>query len=43
MTHCDTCTAPSKWPAYFIRCGTCAVINGKLPPTNYIPIAKALP
>lgn len=39
--YCTTCNAPKDWPAYFLRCGRCAVINGKLPPTKYIPINNA--
>jgi hypothetical protein len=34
--YCARCTAP-KEPAIviFMRCGPCAVVNGKLPPTKY--------
>ena len=36
---CDTCNAPHTNTLHriWIRCGTCAVINGKLPPTNWRP------
>lgn len=35
--YCTQCNAPTQWPAVFMRCGTCAVINGQLPPTKYQP------
>ena len=37
--YCAKCNAPKQWPAYFIRCGTCAIINGK-PPTKYRPVKE---
>ena len=40
--YCKNCNAPHKPPeAVLMRCGLCAVINGKLPPTKYQPIAAA--
>lgn len=38
--YCETCNAP-KTPGteMMYRCGPCRVINGKLPPTNYVPIS----
>lgn len=38
--YCAKCNAPRQWPAYFMRCGPCAVINGKLPPTKYQPLKE---
>ena len=37
---CKTCNAPHTNTLHriWIRCGTCKVINGKLPPSNYIPV-----
>jgi hypothetical protein len=40
--YCAKCNAPKQWPAYCMRCGTCAVINGKLPPTKYQPKVETL-
>ena len=39
--YCKRCTAPHS-PAIKVlaRCGTCAVINGKLPPTKFIEKSK---
>lgn len=40
--YCKSCNAPHKpLMAVVNRCGTCAVVNGKLPPTNYVPIKEA--
>ena len=40
--YCKNCNAPHKPPeAVLMRCGLCAVINGKLPPTKYQPIEAA--
>jgi len=35
--YCKRCNAPHT-PAInvFLRCGGCAVINGKLPPTKFV-------
>ena len=34
--YCKTCNAPhGPIKAVMLRCGLCAVINGKLPPTKY--------
>ncbi len=34
--YCKKCNAPHKpHDAVMMRCGLCAVINGKLPPTRY--------
>lgn len=39
MKYCTTCNAPrASALAVLTRCGTCAIINGRLPPTKYIPI-----
>lgn len=41
--YCNKCNAPHKPPeAVLMRCGTCAVVNGKLPPTKYQPIEAAI-
>jgi len=38
MNYCDTCNAShDNSPPRIIRCGTCAIINGKVPPTKYMP------
>ena len=39
--YCKKCNAPQS-PAINVlaRCGGCAVINGKLPPTKFIEKAK---
>ena len=40
--YCKNCNAPHKPPeAVLMRCGTCAVVDGKLPPTKYQPIEAA--
>ncbi len=41
FTYCKRCNAPHS-PAIKVlaRCGACAVINGKLPPTKFIEKAK---
>lgn len=41
LRYCDSCNAPrvDKWQI-FMRCGTCAVRNGKFPPTKYQPIGE---
>ena len=41
--YCDNCNAPhnNSLPR-IVRCGTCRVINGKLPPTKYAPIKAAI-
>lgn len=41
VDYCKSCNAPMEWPKYFTRCGACAVVNGKLPPTNYVPIRES--
>lgn len=34
--YCKTCDAPFEPPlAVLMRCGLCATINGKLPPTKW--------
>lgn len=40
--YCKSCNAPHK-PALSVmmRCGGCRVINGKLPPTKFVPIKEA--
>lgn len=39
--YCKKCNAPHKpMMAVFMRCGRCAVINGKLPPTKYVPVKE---
>jgi len=39
IEYCKTCNAPyNNSIGRIIRCGTCAIINGKVPPTKYIPI-----
>jgi hypothetical protein len=36
LAHCLRCNAPHQPPvAVMLRCGPCAVINGKLPPTKF--------
>ncbi len=39
--YCKRCNAPLE-PVIdvLIRCGPCAVVNGKLPPTKFIPLKK---
>lgn len=40
--YCKKCNAPHKDAfAVLMRCGRCAVINGKLPPTKYVPIKES--
>ena len=40
LRYCDNCNASRVDKVQiFLRCGTCAVHNGKLPPTKYMPIA----
>jgi hypothetical protein len=40
--YCKQCNAPHKpLVAVMMRCGLCAVINGKLPPTKYQPLKAA--
>ena len=42
VDYCKKCNAPHKpLMAVVHRCGTCAVINGNLPPTKFIPIQEA--
>lgn len=42
--YCETCNAPrTPGTEMMCRCGTCRVINGKLPPTNYVPIVPVVP
>jgi len=34
--YCQKCNAPTRPHIdVLLRCGTCAVVNGKLPPTKY--------
>jgi hypothetical protein len=41
MSYCETCNAPhSPMIKVIFRCGGCAIINGKLPPTKYVPIKE---
>lgn len=36
--YCKKCSAPhTPIMAVLMRCGPCAVVNGKLPPTKYRP------
>lgn len=36
LQYCKTCDAPSEPPlTVLMRCGLCATINGKLPPTKW--------
>ena len=40
--YCKSCNAPHGTAlAVLMRCGPCAVINGKLPPTKYVSIKGA--
>ena len=40
--YCKTCNAPLKlsMAQWIHRCGRCAIINGKLPPTKYIAVKE---